>query len=199
MCDDSLLRCGAATTALARIQYARSMAMFRAMLRRYSKRCVAGTRREFLPAEIAVAVGVDAVEALAHAALHAGLVAADLAIVVAIERVEHDFTSLRAAHRQILRAVAAHGASDAAASSDVAHVFMTMAFMTLPSLAETRQRKAQFRAICVRWLSATPPRISAPAIAIVSVSGSPSTIHAHTTPNSGTRYVTVTARGAPMR
>ena len=41
--------------------------------------------------------------------------------------------------------------------------------------------------LAARWLIATLPRISAPAMPIVSVNGSPSSIHAQATPNSGTR------------
>src|SRR5688572_13742110 len=49
------------------------------------------------------------------------------------------------------------------------------------------------------WLNATPDRISAPATAMLGVSASSSRSHAHTTPNNGIMYVTVAARGAPMR
>ncbi len=38
-----------------------------------------------------------------------------------------------------------------------------------------------------RWLKATLPRISAPAMPMVTVSGSSRSHHAHATPNSGTR------------
>ena len=49
------------------------------------------------------------------------------------------------------------------------------------------------------WLKATLPKINAPDKNIATVGVSSSNIHAHTTANSGTRYVTVTARALPMR
>ena len=97
---------------------------------------------------------------------------------------------------------AACGAS-VAANSDVAQIRMMNGFMNA-SLAKRDGENRGSAVVSSRylrccWLSATPPRISAPAIAMLGVSGSPSTIQAQTTPNNGVRYVTVDARGAPTR
>src|SRR6185436_3554488 len=83
-------RVSATTTALAGIQYA----LFESFC--------AGPRSKFLLAEVAVAVGVDTVEAFTHAAFHGGFGAADLLIVVAIEPLEHDLHIFGAAHRQVV-------------------------------------------------------------------------------------------------
>jgi hypothetical protein len=62
----------------------------------------AGARSKFLLAEVAVAVGVDAVEALADTAFHRSFAAADLAIAVAVQLFEYDFHVCSAADRQVL-------------------------------------------------------------------------------------------------
>src|SRR6185369_1550350 len=80
----------AMTTALAGFQYA------------LLETLVTRTRLELTLAQVAVAVGVDAVEAFADAALHGSFAAADLLILVAIERFEYDFDVCGAAHRQIV-------------------------------------------------------------------------------------------------
>src|SRR5690606_41914623 len=49
------------------------------------------------------------------------------------------------------------------------------------------------------WLIATLPRISSAARPMLAVGVSPSSIHAHATPNTGTRQVTVEVGPAPRR
>ena len=58
------------------------------------------------------------------------------------------------------------------------------ALQTIPRINKDEWGKLD---IISRWLIATPARISAPASAMLTVSGSPSTSHAQTTPKSGMR------------